>query len=179
VSGEDSLDASALLARGEGLEGGEAQGVFDLDVGVIAVGGPVRLGGVIRNVRRPEFGAGNVTTAIAESVRMPRQARVGVAFDADAVGRGPLTIALDADVRRYQTQSGDRRVVAIGAERWLLEKRLALRAGVRFNTVGSEERAATGGVSVFIRSGLYFDGHIVGGGTADERGWGLAARVSF
>jgi len=45
--------------------------------------------------------------------------------------------------------------------------------------VGAEERAASGGISVAVRSGLYVDAHVVGGGSANERGWGVAARVSF
>jgi hypothetical protein len=110
---------------------------------------------------------------------MPRQIRVGVAFDAEKAGSIPLTVALDADVRRYTAASGERRVIAVGAEQWLLSRRLALRGGARFNRVGAEERAATGGVSILLRSGLYLDAHIVGGAAADERGWGVATRVSF
>ena len=162
---------------GEEAERRQAQGVFDLDVGVIAVRGPLRIGGVVRNIREPEFGV-DVASVSSARARIPRQYRIGVAFDGEAVGRVPLTIALDADVRTYETLSGDRRVVAAGAERWLFERRLALRVGGRINTVGGHERAVTGGASIFIRRGLCVDGHLVGGGTTDERGWGLAARVS-
>ena len=178
VRDEAGPDAGTLLGKGEELGGGEAQGVFDLDVGVMATGGPLRIGGVVRNLREPEFGE-DVASVGPERVRIPRQFRIGVAFDAEALGKVPLTVALDADVRAYETQSGERRVVAIGAEQWMFKRRFAIRAGGRFNTVGHEERAATGGMSMLIRSGLYVDGHLVGGGAADERGWGFAARVSF
>jgi len=105
--------------------------------------------------------------------------RIGAAFDGDAARRWPLTIAIDADLRRYDGPGGERRVIAAGAERWFAQHRVAVRAGARFNTVGAEERAASGGISVAVRSGLYLDAHVVGGGSANERGWGVAARVSF
>ncbi len=179
VSGDDQLDRDTLLDIGEALEGGDAQSHFDFDIGVIAIGGPVRVGGVVRNVREPEFVEEGVASSNPERVRIPRQFRVGVAFDAEAAGKVPLTIALDADLLTYQTLFGDRRVVAVGAEQWLFTRRLALRAGGRFNTVGAEERVVTGGATVVVRSGWHVDGHVVGGGTAGERGWGLSARVSF
>ncbi|HEX6160750.1 MAG TPA: conjugal transfer protein TraF [Thermoanaerobaculia bacterium] len=171
-SREDSLlPASELLDLGEDLEGGDAENHFDLDVGVLAVAGPVRLGLTGRNMLEPEFADGAFV--------LPRQVRVGAAFDAARLPATPLTIAVDFDVMSYAAASGDRRVLAVGGEQWLLARRLGLRAGARFNTVGAEERAATAGISVSPRSGLYLDGHVVRGGSADESGWGLAARVSF
>lgn len=177
--GDDQLDRETLLDTGEAFEGGEAQSRFDLDVGVIATSGPVRVGGVVRNVREPAFVGDQGVSPSPERVRIPRQFRVGAAFDAEAVGTVPLTIALDADVLTYPTQTGDRRVVAVGAEQWLFTRRLALRAGGRFNTVGGEERAATAGATIRVRSGMYVDGHLARGGAAGEQGWGLSARVSF
>ncbi len=167
--GDPLLDGSDLLDRGEELRGGETEGRVDLDVGVLAVGGPFRVGGSVRNVREPEFG----------EARLPRQVRVGAAFDAARAGLLPLTIALDADLRRYESVTGHRRVVALGGEQWLAGRRLGLRAGARFNTTGAEERAATAGISVAVRSALYVDAHVVRGGTAADQGWGLGLRVSF
>jgi hypothetical protein len=86
---------------------------------------------------------------------------------------------MDADVMAYATPFGDRRVVAVGGEGWLYERRLGVRAGARFNTTGAEEQAYTGGASVAVRPGMFVDGHVVFGGTDDESGWGIAARVSF
>jgi hypothetical protein len=79
----------------------------------------------------------------------------------------------------YETVGGRRGVFAFGAEQWLLTRRLALRGGVRVNRVGAKERSATAGVSVAIRAGMYLEGHYVGGGSPEERGWGVAARTSF
>ena len=148
---------------------GAGDGAVDLDVGVLAVAGAVRVGGLVRNVREPEFGG----------LRLPRQVRVGAAFDGDALGMLPLVVALDADLHAYDAGSGDRRVIALGAERWLFARRLGVRGGARVNTAGERDRAITAGASVAARAGLYLDGHIVQGGEAGEDGWGVAARVSF
>jgi hypothetical protein len=164
--------ADDLLDAGDDLEGADSRGTFDLDLGAMAVAGAFRAGAVVRNVRAADFGG-------ALGFHLPRQVRIGGAFDGEASGMVPLTIAVDADVRRYQGPTGDRRVIAFGAEHWLVPRRVGIRGGARFNTVGAEERAATAGGSVAVRSGLFVDAHVVYGGAADERGWGLAGRVSF
>jgi hypothetical protein len=149
---------------------------FDADLGVLAVAGPWRLGGVVRNLRAAEFGG-----AAGEGIRLPRQARIGVAFDG-AARRGSdaaWTVSADVDVANYATVTGDRRVIAAGAERWLFGRRIGVRGGGRFNQIGHKERSATGGVSAAIRSGMFIEAHVVGGGSDDERGWGVGGRVSF
>jgi hypothetical protein len=158
------------------LEGGDAEGRFDLDLGVLAVAGPVRLGAAVRNVREPEFGAEGPGQP---GIRLQRNVRVGAAFNPEDATGIPLTVALDADVRSYSAGTGERRVVALGAEHWVASKRVGIRAGGRFNTVGARERSATAGLSVSLRAGLFVDGHVVRGGSADDRGWGVAARISF
>jgi hypothetical protein len=170
---DGSRSGSDLLDAGEELEGGNAHNEFDLDAGVMAVAGPVRLGAVMRNIRKPNFGTD------ATPFVLPRQARIGAAIDTEQVGGPPFIFSIDADVMAYATRTGDRRVVALGAERWLWTKRLAVRGGARFNTVGAEERAATAGASVAVRNGLYLEGYVVHGGAEAERGWGLGTRVSF
>jgi hypothetical protein len=174
-AGNFARAAGDLLDDADDLGVGAVQNRFDVDVGVMAAGGPLRAGLVVRNARAISFDGGDPEMT---PFRLPRQVRLGAAFDGTSEGL-PLTIALDVDVRRYETAWGDRRVVAMGAEHWLVKKRLALRGGVRFNTVGREERTGTAGASIAVRSGLYLDGHIARGGNADERGWGVAARVSF
>lgn len=167
---DDSLaDPADLLDRGDALDDGETEGRFDLDVGLLAVTGPLRFGAHVRNIREPEFGR----------VRLPRQTRLGVAFDPEPTAGIPLTIAFDADVETYPSGSGARRVVAVGAEYWVLSRRLGVRGGAHVNTVGAEERAVTGGASLAVRRGLYVDGYVIGGGAADERGWGVGGRFSF
>jgi hypothetical protein len=165
---------SERLDRADDLEGGDAQGHFDLDVGVMAIGGPMRFGVDLRNLTAPEF-----TDSSGGALTLERQVRVGAAFDGEAKGTLPLVAAVDADLRRYASGTGDRRVVAAGAEWWFGAHAIALRGGGRFNTVGRQERAATAGVSVVVRAGLLLEAHGVFGGAEDERGWGAQARVSF
>jgi len=170
AAGDGSSDQ--LLDAGDDLDGADSHGTFDFDLGAIAVSGPFRAGAVVRNARQAGFGGGLGFT-------LPRQVRVGGAFDGAAAGVIPLTVSVDLDVQRYDGPGGERRVIAVGAEDWLVPRRFAVRGGARFNTVGATERAASAGGSIAVRSGLYVDGHVVYGGAADERGWGVAARVSF
>jgi hypothetical protein len=170
---EGTRSVGDLLDRGEDLEGGDAESHFDLDAGLIAAAGPVRLGAVMRNIRHPEFG-----TAPAPFV-LPRQTRVGAAVDLEKSGGPPLILAVDADVRRYVTGTGDRQVIAAGAEQWLWRKRIGIRGGARVNRVGAKERATTGGASIGLRKGTYVEGQIVRGGSEAERGWGIGTRVTF
>jgi hypothetical protein len=170
---DGSRSDTDLLDAGEDLEGGNARNRFDLDAGVMATAGPLRLGAVMRNISKPNFGTDVAPFAL------PRQTRLGAALDAEQAGGPPLMVAIDADVRTYATGTGDRRVVALGAEQWLWTKRIGVRGGARFNTVGAKDRAATAGGSVAARNGLYLEGYIVRGGSEAERGWGLGARVSF
>ena len=162
--------ARQTTVSGEALSGNDTEGHADLDVGVLAVADALRFGVTVRNVRDLEFAGG---------LRVPRQVRVGMAIDPEDVSGLPLVVALDVDLRRYDGVSGDRRVVAFGAEHWFRAKRFGVRAGGRLNTVGEQERSVTAGFSWAIRSGMYLDAHAVRGGTTDERGWGLAGRVSF
>jgi F plasmid transfer operon protein TraF len=174
-TGTDDASRSSgdLLDTGEELKGGDAENRFDLDAGLMAAAGPIRIGAVMRNIRALEFGTD------ATPFRLPRQTRIGAAVDAEQAGGPPLIVAVDGDVRTYTTAAGDRRVIAVGAEQWLWAKRVAIRGGARFNTVGVQERAATAGASVAARNGLYLEGYVVHGGSDAERGWGLGARVSF
>jgi hypothetical protein len=169
LTGFESATVNEWLDQAGDFSGVDVENNFDLDVGLMAVTGPVRLGAVVRNVRETEVGA----------VKVPTQARVGVAFDTSQVTERAVMVALDADVKTYETGFGDRRVVAVGAETWGTGRGLGIRAGARFNTTGAEERAFTVGASVALRSSVYVDGYAVFGGADDERGWGIAARASF
>lgn len=158
------------------VDEGDAENKFDLDAGVLAVAGSLRFGGVVRNLRDVEFGGDGPGEA---GLRLRRQVRVGAAFNPEDATGIPLTVAVDADVRSYTAGSGERRVVALGAEHWVASKRVGIRAGGRFNTVGARERSVTAGVSVSPRPGLFVDGHVAGGGSAADQRWGVAARISF
>jgi hypothetical protein len=178
---EDSLASPRdLLAAGDEYAGGDAQGRLDLDVGVIAIAGSLRLGAVVRNLREPEFEVPGLTPdAPPNRLILRRQIRIGAAFDPENATGVPLTVALDADVRAYAAPAGERRMVALGVEHWLLTRRLGIRGGGRMNTLGERELSATAGLTVALRGGLYVDGHVVRGRAMAEQGWGLATRVSF
>jgi hypothetical protein len=163
------VDVSELLDEGDDLEGGEGQGTVDIDVGVLATVGGLRVGLTGRNLRAPRFA----------DRRLSRQVRAGAAFDGAAAGMPPVLVSLDVDLRRYAAATGDRRVVAIGGEHWLRPQRVALRGGARFNTVGEQDRTLTAGASVALRAALFVEGHAAVSSDAGESGWGLAARVSF
>jgi hypothetical protein len=173
VRGFDPVDAGAgipeLLDAGDDLEGGEVDATVDVDVGLLATRGAVRVGVTARNLREPRFG----------DRTLPRQVRAGAAFDGAAAGTVPVMVSVDADLRRYDGLGGDRRVIALGVEHWLRPQRVAIRGGARFNTVGEQDRTVTAGASVAARAGLFIDGYAAAGGDAGGHGWGIAARVSF
>jgi hypothetical protein len=160
---------SELLDDGDDLSGGEGHGTVDVDLGILAAVGGVRVGATARNLREPHLG-----DRILE-----RQVRAGIAFDGDAAGTAPFIASMDVDLARYASATGDRQVIAIGGEHWVRPRRIALRAGARFNTVGEQDRTVTAGASVAVRAALFIDGYAAVGNEASERGWGVAARVSF
>jgi hypothetical protein len=161
------VGVTAKYVRG-GAKDGRTAGTGDLDAGILAVLGAFRLGAAVRNLRAP----------VLEGALLDRQVRIGAAVDLGAAGHAPAAVAIDADLRAYVAPGGRRRVVAAGAERWLRDRRIGLRAGARVNTTGARGKAATGGISLALRPGLFVEGHAAAG-SDDERGWGAAARISF
>jgi hypothetical protein len=151
-----------------GGRAGDTTGTGDVDAGILAVLGAVRVGAAVRNLRAP----------VLSGLRLDRQVRIGAAIDLGQAGSAPAVVALDLDVRGYETLEGERRVVAVGAERWFAERRLAVRTGARVNTVGAHAKAVTAGISAAVRAGLYIDAHGAAG-SDDEQGWSVAGRVSF
>ncbi len=173
-------DGSGDSVGGPPVTTGEPQQRLDLDLGVLVVAGPVRIGGVVRNFFEPSFDVGMAGTARSEAdrrVRLPRQVRVGAA--ATGGDGSALVLAVDTDVLDYLGPTGSRRVVAAGAERWSRGRRVAIRGGGRFNQVGRHERSVTGGVSLALRPGASVEGHVVKGGVIEERGWGVGVRVTL
>ncbi len=145
-----------------------------LDVGAMAVLGRVRLGAMVRNLTRPEFGNGS------DAFTLNRQARAGAALTTGSRGViGTATLAVDADLTKAPTVLGDERRVAVGGEAWTLAKTFGVRAGVSVNTVGDRRTALSAGLSAAIKKGLYADGQVTGGTDEGRRGWGVGLRVTF
>jgi len=149
---------------------GNGQNAADVDVGALAVVGRVRVGLVARNLLAPAF-----ETPSGEALGLERQVRVGGALSPS----DRVTLAVDADLTRASSPWGDRRMVAAGGEAWWLERRLAVRAGVRANTLDERRVAGAAGLSVAVASGVYVDAQVTGGGGVADRGWGVSARVAF
>ena len=167
-AGTDLLDEAdaAAVAR---------QTRADADVGAMANFGHVRLGLTVKNVFEPSFGddgAGRLT--------LGRQARVGLAVLSVANGslKG-VTVAADADLTTTATAVGEVRHVAVGAEAWLAQGRLGVRAGASANTVGASRPAASAGVSVAVTPALLLNASRTMGRDESVTGWSSSVSVSF
>lgn len=135
----------------------------DLDLGAMAVFGPLKVGASARNIRKPAFGEG------ADRVQLARRARAGSSLTVPAHGRlDQLTLAFDADLIRI----GDTRRIAGGAEAWLFSRLLGLRGGLN-------DRGRAAGLSIALRPGIYAEGSVSGGSDQARRGWGVDLRVTF
>jgi hypothetical protein len=167
ASGENALEAArdADVSR-------ETSGAFD--VGVMVTVPHVRIGLTIKNVNEPEFGDGS------DQLRLERQARVGLAFLAARFGPVENIIAsVDADLTRTATVVGEVRHVAAGAEGWLLGRRVGVRGGVNANTTGEANVTGSGGLSLGLRAGFYFDAALTFGPDLTRKGWATALRAAF
>lgn len=147
----------------------------DLDVGVMANLGHLRLGLAVRNVTEPSFG-----DVAADILTLKRQARIGLAVLSVPHGalRG-LIVAADADLTTTETAMGDVRHLASGVEGWLARGRLGLRAGVSANTVGARRPAVSGGVSVALTPAIHLNASRTMGRDESVTGWSTSASVAF
>ena len=145
-----------------------------LDVGAMAVFGRARVGVMVRNVNRPEFGSGT------ETVTLRRQARVGAAMSSGSRGViGSATLAVDADLTTTATLFGDERRLAFGGEVWTPGRTFGVRGGVNVNTIGTRRTGLSAGLSAAVKKGLYADGEVTGGTNQGPRGWAAGLRVTF
>ena len=174
VSVGQSLSDHLVIASTLKLVRAESETHGDLDLGAIAAFGVARFGVSVRNLTRPEFGAG------LGRIVLGRQARAGLALTSPP--RGPLdgiTWAFDADLTTTTTAVGDARRVAGGAEAWMRKRRLAVRGGLSANTVGEARLAVAGGISAAVRSGVYIDAYTTSRADQARVGWGIGLRVTF
>jgi F plasmid transfer operon, TraF, protein len=148
--------------------------VGDVDVGMMFSANRVRAGVVVRNVTEPSFDEDQR----GAPVTLERHARAGVAWGDRWPGTARTIVAFDADLTRLRQATGERRDVAVGAERWLQNRRMAIRGGVRASTVGEMRPVATVGGSYAIRAGTYVDAYVARG-TVDQRAWGIGARLTY
>lgn len=165
--------SEATFGAAAGLDG-DTNTHGDLDLGVLARVGVVRVGLAVRNVTEPSFGSPGHEAVLG------RQARAGAAVTSDPGGAAAaVTVAVDADLTTTATAAGDERHVAAGIEAWLWDRRVGVRGGVRANTVGGARAAGSVGGSLALRSGVYVDGEVTRGGDRAAKSWGGALRVTF
>jgi hypothetical protein len=164
----EALDAADMVPRDSSTRG-------DVDLGAMVAAGQFRAGVVVRNVTAPSFGR-DVDGGGRQTLE--RHARVGLAWADRWPGISATVLSLDADLTRVETSSGDRRDVAAGIERWAWGRRVGVRGGFRASTVGDARPVVSAGGSYAVRGGVYVDA-FVARGSSDERGWGVAARVTY
>jgi hypothetical protein len=188
VRGSAAIEAASPSASPGGVQdqeetpAGGAITTVDLDVGMMAAVGPMKVGLVGRNLREPRFRLSG--SELGERLRLRRQVRIGVAVIPGSAGgvaasvEDPLVVAFDAELTRTPTALGERRVLAAGIEKWWLARRLALRSGARADTVDRARVAGTAGLSVRVHGGFLVEGEL-GRGRDGERSWSLGGRLTF
>lgn len=155
---------------------GQASTRFDVDLGVMAAGGPLKVGLTVRNIREPQFDSPDGGSPMA----LERQARAGLSY---AVSTNWVAAA-DFDLLRSHDAFGERRDVAFGVE-GRLGRRAYVRSGVSANTLddpGIEDArglAYSAGGSFAVKGSVFVDGHLTAGGERTGLGWGLAARFIY
>lgn len=143
---------------------------FEVDLGLLAAFGQVRIGVVARNLTEASF-----DTAGDETVGLERQVRAGLAVRPNE----SLTMAIDADLTANRDTSGvERRRVALAAERYL-GRRVAVRGGARLFTRDPTMLVPALGFSVALARTLWIDGQATLGDRQNDRGWGFSARLSY
>ncbi len=165
--------AFGAVNRARALDLETGHGAWDADLGVVAVHRAWRVGLVARQLGAPTFDAGGT------SIRLGRQARVGLAYDA-AASKGPaVVVSADADLTSTSGPDGSRRDVAVGVERWIREGRIGVRGGFRASTEGEARPVGALGASVLVKSGMFLEISGASGARGGRASWGASARVAF
>jgi hypothetical protein len=145
----------------------------DADIGAMVSVGAARFGVAVKNLARPDFSDGVAATSL------PRQARAGASFRSGPPNRPVAIFAVDMDLTRTPTPSGDARRVAAGLELWVPGRRVAVRGGAGASTTGDARRTASVGASLAVTPRVYAD--FQGTRAVDDIGtsWGCGLRVTF
>jgi hypothetical protein len=147
----------------------------DLDIGVLVLFGPARIGGGIKHLWEPTVGEVDGAPGFV----LARQARVG-AVDARSVRRADSP---DGGGRRRRHADADdlrrREHVATGTEVALPQLHLTVRGGLSWNTVGNMSRSASTGVSIGLSHGFFFDAARTFGTDRSRKGWAAGFRLTL
>jgi hypothetical protein len=169
------IGTTARLVTG-GSEPLDTRTTVDIDAGAMVSAGNFRLGITGRNLRKPEFQGSSGPVPVARQVRaglalVPRALPSGV--------HGPYSVAFDADLTETRDQSGAYKMMAVGAEYWVAKGLVGARAGVRWNTLDTEFRAVSGGLTVRLPRSVFLEGHLTKPQAAKTEEWSIGARVTF
>ena len=182
VRGIAASTAIAAATAKEALESdaaeilGKPSNRFDLDVGLMAAGGPLKVGLTLRNLREPSFETADPATRLT----LERQARAGVSYAVTS----NWVAAADFDLLRSHDGFGERRDIALGVE-GRLAPRAFVRSGVSFNTLedplldDARGLAYSLGGSYAALASVFIDGHVTAGGDRTGVHWGIAARFVY
>jgi hypothetical protein len=160
----------ASLDQAAGLGTADAGTKAGLDLGAMAVFGDIHLGLMVRNANELTFSSGT------DSVTLERTARAGFAFETKS---RTATIAVDSDLTRSPTPTGDERRLALGGEVWASKRTFGVRGGVSTSTVGARRTALSGGASASLGKKMFVDGEVTGGPSDGPHGWSVDLRVTF
>jgi hypothetical protein len=129
----------------------------------------------VKNVTKPSFGSGD------DEVDLTRLVRVGAAFTSNSSSKGPsnASLSVDADLTTSGTIAGDERHLAVGAEVWHPNRRIGVRGGMAFNTVGDVRYSASAGASLAFSKRAFVDAQLTGGHDDARRGWSFGLRVTY
>lgn len=145
----------------------------DLDVGVMAAFGVMRIGAAVHDVRQPTFGNG--------AFELTRRARAGAAIVTTPRGRiNRLTFAVDADLTQAPIDGLPNREVAGGGEALLLGGRIGVRGGGGRNIAAGGGPFGAFGVTVVPYARLNLDGAVTrsSDSTIGDR-WSVSVRLTY
>ena len=168
--GNHLVVASTLKLLHASVAGDDTEG--GLDVGAMTAFGGLRAGVSVRNLREPTFGEG------VDEFRMKRQIRAGGAWT-QSNATGGIAIAVDGDILRVATATGEERRLALGGEVWVMKRVVGVRGGISASTVGARRQAYSAGASVAVHRGIYGEGQITGGSDLLRKGWSTGLRLTF
>ena len=146
----------------------------DIDLGLMLTAGHLRLAGVLKHAGRPVFATD------AGRLELERQGRVGLAITSGKSGSASgAVLAVDMDVTKTATATGDSQRIAVGGEGWMRGRAFGLRAGISANRVGDKAVTTSIGLSTALRKSTYIDGVLTNGRDRSLNGWGVSLRVAY
>ena len=169
------IGTTARMVSG-GIAGVDSRRTLAFEAGAMLAAGNFRVGVSGRNLRKPSF------DGPAGAVAVSRQARAGVALVPRALPsgvHGPYSLALDVDLTKTSNTLGEYRLAAVGGEYWLARGLIGARAGIRWNTLDTNFRAVSGGLTVRLPRSLFAEGHMTKPSGEGDIEWSAGARVTF